>query len=141
MRDAKTILTEIANFHPARSPRADCGEEWLEIDALVTELHETNATDAGVVRTLLELFERFPRHDGFEVFWSVLHYLESLPGYESQLISSLQRVPNRMGLIMLRRLSNRGVTCVNGVDLAPLIAAVDATAPAIDFFVDPPKSE
>ena len=138
MRDASTILAAIASFHPARSPHAASGEAWLDLDDLVQELAAAPASAVDAARVLLGVFERFPRHDGYEVFWSLLHHVEALPGYEPSLIASVRRVPNEMGLTMVQRLLNGGVSTVDGVDLQVLLRELTPLAPAIDYFVDPP---
>jgi len=138
MRDAVTILAAIATFHPARSRREAAGEAWLELHDLVQELAAVPTSDVAAAHVLLGVFERFPRHDGYEVFWTVLHHIETLPGYESALIASVRRVPNEMGLTLLRRLLNSGVSRFDGVDLEGLLHELTPLAPAIDYFVDPP---
>jgi hypothetical protein len=138
MRDASTVLRAIETFHPARSPRAARGEEWLDLHDLTTELATAGATDADMARVLLGVFERFPRHDGYEVFWTLLHRIEALSGYERELIASVGRVPNEMGLTMLRRILNTGVTRVDDVDLEALVSELAPHAPAIDFYIEPP---
>jgi len=147
MRHAETILAAIATFHPDLSRRAVSGEAWLDLDDLVEELALAppsvnigggDAPGVDAARILLGVFERFPRHDGYEVFWTLLHHVEALAGYEPTLIASVRRVPNEMGLIMVRRLLNGGVSTVEGVDLQVLLRELTPLAPAIDYFVEPP---
>jgi len=137
MRDAVTILAAIATFHPARSRREARDEAWVDLHDLVQELAAAPTSGVDAARVLLGVFERFPRHDGYEVFWTLLHHVETLPGYEPTLIASVRRVPNEMGLTMVRRLLNGGVSTVDGVDLEVLLRELMPLAPAIDFSVDP----
>ena len=137
MRDARTLLQAIATFHPNRSPGTAEGNAWLDLDDLVRALADTDAASDDAARALLGVFERFPRHDGFEVFWTLLHHVEALPGYETELIASVRRVPNLMGLTMMRRLFDSGVARIDGVDVAALLRELTPQAPAIDFFVPP----
>lgn len=138
MRDAVTILAAIATFHPARSQRTASGETWGDLHDLVQELAAAPTSPVDAAHVLLGVFERFPRHDGYEVFWSLLHHVERLPGYASALIASVRRVPNEMGLTMVERLLNGGISMVDGVDLQVLLRELTPLAPAIDYFVDPP---
>jgi hypothetical protein len=63
----------------------------------------------------ISVFERFPDDDGAGVFWSIVHGLEALPGYEHQLLTSISRVPSDMGVTMLGRLLNAGCDDIDGV--------------------------
>src|SRR5436189_4738812 len=44
------------------------------------------------------LFERFPEDDAFELFWSILHGVEALPGYEPFVVESIRKRPSRFPL-------------------------------------------
>ena len=60
---------------------------------------------AHALSVLFGVFERFPDDDGAEVFWSIVHGVESLTlEYERPLRASLARQPSRMGRVMLARL-------------------------------------
>jgi hypothetical protein len=72
---------------------------------------------------LLQVFERFPKSDGYGVFWSILHLLEACSGYEEALVHSVQRKPVEFNLTMVNRLANAGVINVNGQSLAALLAS------------------
>ncbi len=95
MRDINSIVEEIDAYQP--------GEDWLGLDAMLQELFSYDI-EAVPPHPLLRIFERFPTHDGFGVFWAVLHGLEGIPDYESALIQSLQRTPSRFGVLMVRRI-------------------------------------
>jgi len=136
VNDGRKILAAIEGFHPARSTRI--GKEWLDLDDLVQVLPATNADPDLTARALLGVFERFPRHDGFEVFWTLLHYLEVLPGYERHLLESIQRTPNHMSVLMLQRMIHYGITEFDGIELTALLRWAEPLAPEVDFTVDPP---
>ena len=58
---------------------------------------------------MLRVFERYPDEDGAGVFWSIVHGLEALPGYEPFLVESYsKRAPSEFGVIMLGRILNSG---------------------------------
>lgn len=83
------------------------------------------APDAHLcIRALFAVFERFPWSDGFESFWSILHALEGLPGYERELVASVRRVPGEFNLLMVNRCLNGGITEVDGVSLRQLLGDV-----------------
>ena len=74
---------------------------------------------------LLQVFERFPEHDGFGVFWSILHFLEACPGYEAALVRSVRRKPVEFNLTMVNRLLNAGIHEVNEHPLAALLVSAE----------------
>jgi hypothetical protein len=80
-------------------------------------------------RALLNVFERFPGEDGFDVFWSIVHYLEACNGYEQVLVESVRRAPVDFSVLMVNRLLNAGVTEINGQSLCSLLESV-ASNPA-----------
>ena len=96
-RNIARISEEIRLYQP--------GADWLRLDELLQELfgHPIEQVPPAL---LLDIFERFPLHDGFGVFWSALHGLEDIPAYEPHLLASLRRQPSRFGLIMARRILN-----------------------------------
>lgn len=73
---------------------------------------------------LLRVFERFPDHDGFGVFWSINHFLEACRNYESGLVASVRRTPCEFNLTMINRLLNGNITHVEGQSLMALLADV-----------------
>jgi hypothetical protein len=73
---------------------------------------------------MLGVFERYPSEEGCGVFWSLLHALESLAGYEEKLVESLQRTPSEFTLRMVHRMLNSGYHQVSGVPLVGLIERI-----------------
>lgn len=99
-------------------------EEVTDLDTLddcIEKLKEFPNPEASIDE-LLNIFEKFPDKDGYGVFWSVLHFLETMPGrYESKLIESVKRQPMEFSLQMVNRLINKGITEVNGECLIELL--------------------
>jgi hypothetical protein len=87
---------------------------------------------AAHLRIWFGLFERFPEDDAYEMFWSILHGIEALPNYETDLIASLRRRPSRFPVLMVNRMLNAGQSHAGGVDLMSLLESVtaDETCPS-----------
>lgn len=81
-------------------------------------------TDRRDIEALLAIFERFPEHDGFGVFWAILHCLERLPGHEPALLESVRRTPGNFNLLMIKRMLNSGITQSGDQSLAELIQEI-----------------
>ena len=71
---------------------------------------------------IFNLFERFPEEDGAGVFWSALHGMEAVGGYEEMLLRYFRRWPSLMTKAMLRRILNSGQTHIGRVAIATLIS-------------------
>jgi len=123
------LLARIDAFRP--SPGND---NWRELDDLVQSLDDL---ELAAVPALLRVFERFPRHDGHGVFWSILHVVERIAGYEPLLVEHVARTPTEMGITMLRRLVSAGISRVDTTELAPLIATLAPRAPVVDYTIEP----
>lgn len=76
---------------------------------------------------LLSVFERFPFHDGYEVFWSIVHCIEHYQGYEPALLASVRRTPCDFNLILINRMLNGGITEIGNVSLIELLQTVAAS--------------
>lgn len=98
MRDLKTVINDIDAYQP--------GEDWLDLEELLGELFKDFPLSEIPVEPLLGVFERFPTHDGYGVFWSILHGLEGIKGYELALLESLERNPSQFGVLMAWRILN-----------------------------------
>jgi len=118
----ENIVADIRAFRPADG-------EWRRLDALLDELWSTGAA-AHHVPELLGVLERFPEDDGAGVLWSIVHGVESLPDYEPELIRSVRRGPSELGVTMIGRLLNSGVSQVDGASLVSLLREVAASAAA-----------
>jgi hypothetical protein len=121
-RTADRIVTDIRTFQPT-------GGNWRPLDGLLAELWSTGEA-ARHVSELLAVLGRFPEEDGAGVLWSVAHGVESLPGYEAELVRSVRQWPSELGVTMVGRLLNSGVTQAGGVSLIDLLREVAASATA-----------
>lgn len=120
MSDASTdFVAVLNNFTPASG-------SWLPLEALLAQLfqHPVSPTE---VAAMLRVFERFPTDDGSGVFWSIVHGLEAISGYEPFLVDSVQRVPSDFGVIMLGRILNTGQREIAGTSVVALLAAVQSS--------------
>jgi hypothetical protein len=116
-RPVSKIVAAIQDFQPSNG-------NWQGLDALLQELFQSKSASRGI-DAMLHVFERYPTdEDGFGVFWTVLHGLESLPRYESKLVASVKRAPSDFGLLMVNRLLNAGRKAVGGVRLISLLEQV-----------------
>lgn len=120
-------MTEVlAKIDAIRS--VDDEADLAVLDEAVVELFEHPQREMGI-ETLLRVFERFPTQDGYGIFWSILHGLESLSGrYESKLIESIRRTPSEFSVVMINRMLNAGEAEVGGVSLLALLGDVSANS-------------
>jgi len=116
------LSSEIANGINSVSSVEEV-EQLKLLEDLLLEMSPSNLS-AEEYCALFGLFERFPDHDGFGIFWSVLHMLEKSPRYESYLLESVQRKPSEFSLRMVARLINGGVTQIGSVGLPSLLKAI-----------------
>lgn len=115
-RAAFQIVADIRAFQPV-------GGNWRPLDDLFAELWATG--EAGrYVADLLAVLERFPEDDGAGVLWSSVHGIESLPAYEPELVLSVRQRPSELGITMVGRLLNGGVSEIGGVCLFDLLRGV-----------------
>ena len=125
-RPIAAIISDIDEFLPRDG-------DWNRLDRLLGELFGSDQPHLGIV-PLLRVFERFPDEDGFGVFWSIVHGLESLPGYECPLLESINRRPVEFTLLMVNRLLNGGIREVQGTPLLSILeessAKLETTANA-----------
>jgi len=131
LAEARSIIGEIERFRPIDG-------NWLKLDALLVELWETGDAPQHV-RDLFSLLERFPEEDGAGVIWSVVHGLESIQGYEVELLQSLRRKPSRSGIALATRLLNGGVQHVGESSLIEVLVEVsrsDAASSALQKQAD-----
>jgi hypothetical protein len=123
-RPVSEITADIENFKPSNG-------NWLVLDALLQELFLSGSASVGI-DAMLHVFERYPAEDedGAGVFWSIVHGLESLPGYENGLVESVRREPSCFALLMVNRLLNAECADVGGTSLRSLLEQVaqDETA-------------
>ena len=113
------IIADIRTFEPT-------GGNWLPLDALLAELWDSGGAGEHTA-DLLSVFERFPNEDG-DVLWGIMHGLEALPDYEPILVRSVLALPSEMGVLMVGRLLNGGMSQIGTVSLVELLREVAASA-------------
>ena len=126
---AEALIAKLNALSPLSGvPLWDC-QEAKDIDRMDEILQELWATGAQERATaaLFGVFERFPvGYDAYGVFWSILHGLEKLPDYETELIASVRRVPVEFNLLMINRVLNVDQTHIGETDLMELLREVAA---------------
>ena len=80
--------------------------ELENLQAALDRLFQSPSQTEQIMKTLFGLYERFPKSDGYGAFWTVLHGLEKLPGYEPHLKASVKRQPMEFTLRMIGRILN-----------------------------------
>jgi hypothetical protein len=93
---------------------------WLDLERYFALVFSTS--DPTIYyHAIFNLFERFPDDDGAGVFWSALHGMESVGGYEEILLQYFRRLPSLMTRTMLKRMINGGETQIGGITIASLL--------------------
>ncbi len=114
-RSVEEILAAITQFEPNEG-------NWMKLDELLAGLWEISEPAKGI-EVMLQVLERFPE-EGIGVLWSIVHGLESLPDYEDKLVESLQRQPSHLGLMMISRIANAGVSVIGNQSMADILESV-----------------
>jgi hypothetical protein len=96
--------------------------EWLPLETYI-ERAFSSPDPKKYYHAIFNLFERFPNEDGAGVFWSALHGMEAIGGYEELLLQCFRRHPSLMTKAMLRRIQNSGQTHIGSVALGKLITS------------------
>ena len=122
------LLRQIRNFQPEVS---DIGlkepfRDFSKLDPLVEELFEKRPHEG--LDALFRVFERFPNEHN-DWFWSYLHGIEGLLGYERKLLASFRRSPAEHTGLMLLRLVDGDQTHIGRTDVLELVLAADAPEP------------
>lgn len=122
------LLRQIRNFQPEVS---DIGlrepfRDFSKLDPLVDELFEKKPHEG--LDALFRVFERFPNEHN-DWFWSYLHGIEALLGYERKLVASFRRSPAEHTGLMLLRLVDGDQTHVGKTNVLELVLGVDAPEP------------
>jgi hypothetical protein len=86
--------------------RFNMSDDWTFFDLFKTNQIPLDYTDPRFVRALFDILERYPDDDGYEAFQSILHLLEKVPNYETELAASLRRQPSLMTELMVSRILN-----------------------------------
>ena len=120
---SQSVRDIVANLDSIESLETE--DDLQRLDENVVQLFAAENPEFGI-GALLRVFERFSVEDGFGIFWSILHGLESLPGYELPLIESVKQRPSLFGLQMINSLINGGITEIQGKDLLNVLKNVAA---------------
>lgn len=125
--------SSIQHIHAAlaRLTNPDDEAQLEQLDKAIGELRVENC-GPHEFNALLNVFERFPDHDGYGIFWSIVHLLEGCTGYEPMLIESVKRKPVTFNVLMINRMLNGGVNDVAGESLMALLATVASNSAAPD---------
>ncbi len=101
-------------------------ENVEHLKALDVVLSELAPDSCGPVEfeALLGVLERSPLDDGFESYWSIVHFLEACEGYEPTLLTSIERQPADLSLTMVNRMLNVGINTYEGRPLLNVLASV-----------------
>lgn len=122
------LLAELDALRPLPDvPLYDSMDEkaLARLASLLEELGEAGQPERAAV-ALFGIFERFPGCDGYGVFWSIVHALESLPNCGEEMVASVRRAPNEWNVSMVNRFLNGGETHSGDTDLMGLLREVAA---------------
>ncbi|HVU15277.1 MAG TPA: hypothetical protein VHD32_00015 [Candidatus Didemnitutus sp.] len=93
---------------------------WRPLETLLARVF-TGPDPKSYFHAIFNLFERFPKEDGAGVFWSALHGMETVGGYEELLLQYFRRHPSLMTTTMLRRIKKSGQSHIGQIEIALLI--------------------
>ena len=116
MRSADQVVEDLERYTPI-------ADDWRGLDEIIDD--SCQFSGLSIVRALLRVLERNPDHDGNGVLWSVVHALEAIGGYETELVKSISRQPHELSVLMLNRLINGGV---HDIDDTPIISILESIA-------------
>ena len=119
MRDIEAIIKDINEYAPVN-------DEWGSLDELIDEAFSTN--DRAVIKPLFGLLERNQDHDGYGVFWSIVHALEALDNYQTELVASVLSKPHEISVIMLNRILNSGVQVIDDRSILTILEEIASNA-------------
>ena len=115
-REAKVIAEDILSFQLV-------DENWDELLSLVEEMFETKNPELGL-SAMFSIFEKYPEEYDEAVYWSIVHGVEAIGGYEDELLESIKRTPVEFNLLMINRIINANQTNVGEVNLIELLEEI-----------------
>ena len=98
-------------------------EHLKALEVVLSEL-EPKSCGPEEFDALLGVLERSPLDDGFESYWSIVHFLEACESYEPSLLDSIERQPADLTLTMVNRMLNAGINAYDGRPLLQVLASV-----------------
>jgi hypothetical protein len=124
--DASTVAQSLNSLDSLEDEK-----QLLQLQTLVEGLVPSTFAPE-LYRALFGVFERFPEHDGYGIFWSIVHLLEKCSRYEPYLIESIRRRPTEFNVRMLGGLINARFVSIAEVDLLSVLTQVaeDSKAPS-----------
>lgn len=96
------VITNLRNFTPQND--ADSGDLY----ELIASLEVTENSNLAIP-VMFELMEKYPEAD-LGSPGALVHFIESVGGYELQLIQSVERVPMYLNVWMINRLLNSSIS-------------------------------
>ncbi len=115
MKSIEEIIKALKSYTPIN-------DNWEDLDILIDKACSTK--DTNIIKPLLSLFERYPEHDGYGAFWSIVHGLEGIGNYEVQLANSVLSKPHEMSIMMLNRMINGGINNIEGKPILEILNEV-----------------
>ena len=115
MRKLEEVINDLNNYSPSQ-------DEWNDLDELIAEA--SSFSGKKIINALLRILERYPTHDGYGVFWSIVHTLEAIGDYETELVSSISRKPHEMSVLMLNRMLNAGINEIDGKPIIKILQEI-----------------
>ncbi len=98
-------------------------DELQNLEDSIQQLLASENAELGI-DALLRVLERFPTKDGYGIFWSIVHGVETLANYEEKLIESVRRQPSEFSLLMINRMLNARMAEVKGINLVSVLKDV-----------------
>lgn len=107
LREQLAALTPEATLHDQRQ--------------VLTQLHKLGLFEKELP-SLFALCERFPEEHQFP--WPFVSMVQDIPGYQRELIASLDRQPSYAGLLLLKGIINSKRYEIDGIDLRALLGEI-----------------
>ncbi len=99
-------------------------DDWDKLQKILDDLWK-DGNPSQAIPELLAVFERYPGdEDGCGVFWSILHGLETLTGYETHLMRSVQNSPSEFSVMMLGRMRNAKIDTIGPVSIVSVLRTI-----------------
>jgi len=107
-------------------------DDWEKLQKILDDLWR-DGNPSQAIPELLAVFARYPAdEDGCGVFWSILHGLETLTGYETHLLRSVQISPSEFGVMMLGRIRNANIATIGSVSVVSVLRATSESKTACE---------
>ena len=96
--------------------------EYLEFSELEEILKEVfnNKLQKHFIHDMFRIYEKYPEEDN-DIFWSMLHGIESINNYKDALFLSLNKKITKFGILMVNRIINKGIITYKNQNLLNLL--------------------